>query len=227
MNLLDNETYILNNAQIIADFRLGNSSSMVHCYKQIVPYITLFLRSHNMTHANADELAWTSIEGFRRNCVKPDFDLIDREGKPIPYLKYLKGIAKNICLEKREEMTKRQTEVLYPSQQIKEDGEQQPSPFNRADSNTNDTEFNQTVAEALQLTEQLIANLPAKCHQIIRLSCYDDVPYTRIAAQLDTNESALRKRLFDCRRMLLQALKSSQYTDLFKDIDFMKKYLLP
>jgi RNA polymerase sigma factor (sigma-70 family) len=226
MNLITNTDSTNQNNYIISAFRLGNSKVIIQCYQQILPYITLFLRSHGMPNVDADELAWASIEGFRRNCLKPDFDLIDKEGKFIPCIKYLKGIAKNVCFGKKEELTKKQAEILHATNEQKKDGELQTSPFNQATQSNNDTEFNQTIAEALQLTEQLIAQLPPKCHQIIRLSCYNDLPYSDIATQLDTNESTLRKRLFDCRRMLVQTLKNSPYTDMFEHIDFMKKYVI-
>lgn len=210
------------NAQIIEGFRSGDVKVMLNCYKAIKGRVTKYVLQNSGSEQEAEELAWEALERFRKRCLKSEFDLSDKAGKPIVFERFMYGIYRFAWLDKLKARGNKGLEILVPT--VKDEEDEMGNALSTATSE--DTEVAADMQELLGFVKQAILSLSNQCQQVFTLVCFDNKSHQEVGEELDIKVGTSRKRLKDCRDKLRKHLMNSSLFQEFQDEVLIQKFLI-
>lgn len=210
------------NTQIIEGFRTGDVKVMLNCYKTIKGRVIKYVLQNSGSEQEAEELAWEALERFRKRCLKAEFNLHDKEGKPIVFERFMYGIYRFAWLDKLKARGNKGIEILVP---IVKDEEDDTGSL-MATAVSEDTEAIADMQEVLHFVKQAILSLSSQCQQIFTLVCFDNRSHQEVGEELDIKVGTSRKRLKDCRDKLRKILTNSRLFQELQDETLIQNFLI-
>ncbi len=210
------------NVQIIKGFKNGDSTIIINVFKHVFPIVKKYVLANSGTIEDAKELTWAGLEKFRKNCLKPNFSLFDKEKKPIDFTKYMYGICRYTWLDMLKKRNRSDLEISFPL--VKDEQSNNIITFDFEDK-TNAHAENSALRELETFVVECIGKLSEKCKEIFRLNALEEKAHKEIADEIGISIIASRKRLTDCRKDLKDKIKLSPLFKEFKDEKLIRKFI--